>query len=510
MRQFLPTLFLLCLTTLLSAQEINKTQLGPCGSPTGLDPWLAQYTAHPGEFASRSDDPLYVGLQIHLVGKDNGTGRFATDRLLDAFCRLNQDYEPSGIRFYFKNPWHLIDSTAWYMHADIPQGISMMLSNNVPDALNIYFVSDPAGNCGYNLPYGGIAIAHSCATADDHTWAHEVGHALSLPHPFLGWEGKTYNYSVPTPEIVTYDYTYFHDTVETSPAPLDTAFVERVNGSNCLGAADRLCDTEPDYLSHRWDCDAQNNSFVKMKDPDGLDFYADGTLYMSYSLDKCQNRFSDDQIAAMRANLLSQKGSWLFSGPPEPTITEAAMLIEPINDALTPNVGAELHWSPVPGATGYILQASRFSSFIVKEVNQYTTDTLLTLGTLGSNTKYYWKVRPFNAWDACADFSPAATFQSVVMVGTTELESEPWRCYPTLLRPGQSTVVEVPGSWLGQRAAVTIFDGMGRQMWQSNPMLRSRLFELPIGSADWAPGLYRLVFATATGLKTQSLTILGE
>ncbi|MEO6039075.1 MAG: hypothetical protein ABIQ93_11740, partial [Saprospiraceae bacterium] len=374
----------------------------------------------------------------------------------------------------------------------------------------IYFVNDPAGNCGYNLPYGGVAIAHSCAAANDHTWAHEVGHALSLPHPFLGWEGKDYTYSVPTPETLTYDYTYFHDTVQAGPGPLDTAFVERVNGSNCQVAADRICDTKPDYLSYRWDCDAQNTSFVKLKDQDGLDFYADGTLYMSYSLDKCQNRFSDDQIATMRANLLSQKEPWLFMGTPPPAITEAAILLDPINDAPAPHIGAVLHWSPVPGATGYVVQASRFSSFIVKEVNQYTTDTALTLGNLGLNIKYYWKVRPFNDWDVCAPFSPVATFQSIPVVGTTAPEDDGWRCYPSLLRPGQMLVVEVPESWLGQPASAAIFDAQGRQVWQSNPVLHSRRLELQPLAANWTPGLYRLVFATGSGWKTQALTILGE
>ncbi|MCB0574414.1 MAG: metalloprotease, partial [Saprospiraceae bacterium] len=102
---------------------------------------------------------------------------------------LNEDYAATGIRFYFKDDWNLINSTAWYQHANIPQGIDMMLTNNVPDALNAYFASNVAGNCGYNLPYAGVAVAHNCAATGDHTWAHEVGHALSLPHPFIGWEG---------------------------------------------------------------------------------------------------------------------------------------------------------------------------------------------------------------------------------------------------------------------------------------------------------------------------------
>ena len=510
MRYLLPTLLLIALTTSLSAQDPAKSQLGRCGSPTGLDPWLIKYTEQPGDFATRSDDTLYVGLQLHLVGKDNGTGHFPAELLLDAFCRLNQDFAATGIQFYNKNPWHLINSTAWNKHTDIPQGIEMMLTNNVPDALNVYFVSDPAGNCGYNLPYAGIAIAHGCSFEDDHTWAHEVGHALSLPHPFLGWEGKTYNYATPTPETLTYDYTYFHDTVQTGPGPLDTALVERVNKSNCPVAADRFCDTEPDYLSYIWDCDDQNKSLVKMKDQDGLDFYADGSLFMSYAADKCQSRFSDDQIAAMRANLLSEKAAWLFTGPPEPQITAAAVPVSPIEGALAPTSGAVLHWAPVPGATGYIVQLSRLSSFVIKQLNEITTDTTFTLGILAPNAQYFWRVRPFNDWSACQDFSEPAKFLSAPVVATDAPDNDGWRCYPSLLRPGQAVVVEVPENWVGQQASVALFDVAGRQVWQSAQMLHSRRFELPPVATGWSPGLYRLVFSTASGLKTQALNIVGE
>ncbi len=227
------------------AQEPLKEALAPCGT-LGVSDWLQEYQSRP-PVSDRSEDTLWVALQPHLLAKDAGTGRISAERFLNAFCQLNEDFAASNIHFYCKYGWDLLNETDWYNHTTIPQGINMMLTNNIPDALNAYFVADPAGNCGYNLPYGGVAIAHNCAGDGDHTWAHEVGHALSLPHPFIGWEGKTYSFNLPTPELLTYDYTYFHDSLETQiPAPLDTALVELTDGSNCYEAADLFCDSKPD------------------------------------------------------------------------------------------------------------------------------------------------------------------------------------------------------------------------------------------------------------------------
>lgn len=106
-------------------------------------------------------------------------------------------------------------------------GEDMMDENNVDDLLNVYFVSDPAGNCGYFSPSdNGVAVAKSCAMPGGTTIAHEFGHFFSLPHTFYGWE-----YGIP-----------------------DDEDQEWVNGANCNSAADGFCDTPPDYLDYRWNC----------------------------------------------------------------------------------------------------------------------------------------------------------------------------------------------------------------------------------------------------------------
>lgn len=500
--------FLLCFWQICVAQEPTKHQLAPCGTAPEIAPILRAYQSHPGAFAGeRSSDTLFVGLQLHLLAKDNGVGRISTERLLDAFCQLNADYAASNMRFYTKYDWHLIDSTAWYQHDTIIEGIDMMLANNVPDALNIYFASNVAGNCGYNLPYAGVAVAHGCAGPDDHTWAHEIGHALSLPHPFLGWEGRVYSPSNPTPDTLTYDYTHFHDTLDLVEAPLDTTVSERVDGSNCAVAADRICDTPPDYLSYRWDCNDDNNSLVVQTDVNGATFRSDGTLFMSYAADNCQNRFSNEENAIMRTTLTTEHPDWLTTEPPAIDIPGPVTLQFPINEQEVPYIGAQAQWSSVPGATHYLIQASLLQSYIAKAVDMVVTDTSIILPDLLADRKYYWRVRPFNNWSTCVPFTSSGVFKTTNAVTATEPGSDGWRCYPSLLAPGQVVSVELPAAWLQHPVRYRAFDAAGRALWQNatTPALEKNVLHLP--TENWPAGVYRLVAVGETGVKTQTLVL---
>ncbi|MBK8558252.1 MAG: hypothetical protein IPL65_22090 [Lewinellaceae bacterium] len=516
MKLSLNALFLFVFLTLIpqigKAQDPSKNSLAPCGTAPFTDPWLEHYLQRPGDFAaSRSSDTIYAGMQIHLLRRNNGTGGIPAERLLDAFCRLNQDYADAGVQFYFKYDWNYIDSTAWFAHDDILDGISMMFANDVPDALNIYFVSDPAGNCGYNIPYAGIAMGNGCSGPNDHTWAHEVGHALTLQHTFIGWEGKIYNFNNPTPDTLTYDYTHFHAQPDTiAPAPLDTALVERLDGSNCTLAADKFCDTPPDYLSYRWDCDGQGYSLTKLKDANGNEFYADGSFFMSYANDLCSNRFSAEQIGALRNNLLSTKQSWLSPGPTAPLIDGVSQPLMPVGGTLAPAAGTSFHWSPVPGATHYLVQASRFSSFSLKEIETVTTDTSFLGGQLSPNKTYYWRVRAFNNTFTCTNFSPSGIFKTDdgMSSSTGAPDTDGFRCYPNLLRSGQPVTLELPDSWLNETIVCRLYDPLGRLCLQE-----SRVFRDKTNIVDWMKniehgGIHRMVLQKGAASKIIALALI--
>ncbi|MEL6720383.1 MAG: metalloprotease, partial [Bacteroidota bacterium] len=351
-------------------------QLNPCGTIAGRSKWLQQYQAAPDRYKKGNDSTIYVPMTIHILGTNTGNGYFRMPNFLDAFCRLNTDFEGTNLHFYINNEINYINNTAWYQHDDILTGVEMMFENNVENTLNVYFVDSPAGNCGYNLPYAGIANAKSCSDPDDHTWAHEVGHALSIPHPFLGWEGGVahdgsinHSFNNPAPREVYYDYTLFKEQLYLDTLIIDTALVELVDGSNCYEAADGFCDTEPDYVAQRWQCNADGRSPTRQTDPDGQKFNSDGSLIMGYSLDQCSSRFTPEQIAAMRANLLDQKSAWLNDQAPLGTVsTDPVVINSPFEDEITPAENIYFEWEAVENATHYIVQVSRLSSFVFNEV----------------------------------------------------------------------------------------------------------------------------------------------
>lgn len=508
----LQIIILVCLTQNLSAQnEPSKYDLAPCGTLPEKDRWLLDYIANGVDLPENADDTLYVGLQLHLMASDNGTGRFSAERMLNSLCRLNTDYQPANIRFYCKNDWRLVNNSAWFQHDSLAQGVKMMFANNVPDALNAYLVAKAAGNCGYNLPYAGVAMAHSCMGPDDHTWTHEVGHALKLPHPFRGWDYHTYNPNTQTPDTLLYNYTYFHDTLDTTiPAPLDTGLVEYVDGSNCGIAADNICDTKPDYLSYRWNCNAQGNSILVQKDPTGATFVSDGTLYMSYSDDQCQNRFSDEQISVMRAHLLTKKANWLVYTPQHQDVTDIPTLILPVNEQNVPVTSVFLQWSSVPNATHYVVQASRLSSFAAKEVEIVVTDTFATIVAPQANVTFYWRVRPFNYSSTCTGFSLAQKFRAVPAAGLNTVALEGWRCYPTLLAPGQPISVETPAEWLNQPGFFSVYDVSGRLLWENTLPVNTRRIDLSLPTANWNSGVYYFISSGATGVARQTIVLQAE
>ncbi|MCS6928689.1 MAG: hypothetical protein NZM43_04240 [Saprospiraceae bacterium] len=489
--------------------DANGDALHPCGTPPGVDPWLRRYLEGLIKVPD-SDDTLWVGMQIHLLARNDGTGRFGPDRLLDAFYRLNEDFAQTGIRFYFKHAWNLLNNSAWFEHDSIVQGRAMMFANNVSDALNVYFVQRAAGNCGYNLPYAGIAMAHACSGPNGHTWAHEVGHALALPHPFLGWEGKVYNPDLPTPDTLLYDYTHFHAEPDTIvPAPLDTALVEYVDGSNCSIAADRICDTGPDYLSYRWSCNAQGLSNVQQRDPAGKPFFSDGTLFMSYAADNCQRRFTPQQIQIMRARLRTDRSRWVApSMPVSGLVSEPALLVAPINSVPSPVNATILHWRSVPNATHYLVQVSKVGSFGVRDFEAIVSDTFVLVQNISPNWNYFWRVRAFNA-ASVGPYSASGRFLSTSASTVNAAHEGGWRIFPTFLPQGTPLAVEAPESWRQQPIVLSVFDTGGRLLFQQELTLLSSRDWLFLPTEKWPTGPYVLVCTSKLGVVRQSFWLVA-
>jgi hypothetical protein len=232
---------------------------------------LISYSNHREEFSANatSRETYYIPLKIHIVGTSNATKYYRLDFLWDLLCELNKKYAETGFYFYLFEDVQFIANDAYFNH-DFTSGSEMMLGNNVAGAVNVYIVEDPAGYCGYYTYYeDAITIAKSCSNPMSTTLAHELGHYFSLPHPFTNVTG----------------------------------IEEYVDGSNCETGGDLFCDTRADFLNYRWPCPYTGNDV----DDHGDIYDPDETLFMSYSYDNCQNKFSQEQMNAMVYDVLTYR-----------------------------------------------------------------------------------------------------------------------------------------------------------------------------------------------------------
>lgn len=498
--RFIYALFFL--TSFVLARGQSPAELHPCGTPPFKSPWLERYQANPQAFDARSGTTLYVPLTIHLVGFDNGSGFLRYGELLETLHQLQLDFEPADVQFFLEGDIRRVTNSEWADHEIIRTGYEMMVANDVDSTINCYFVSNPAGNAGYNLPYASVAVALSATGLQDHTLAHEIGHNLSIQHPFLGWEGGVswdgsvdHNYANPAPPTVLYNYTSFQQQPFFDTLIIDTALVELADGSNCALAADGFCDTPPDYLGFRWTCDPNGLSPIQQTDPAGEKFFSEGQYIMAYALDDCQAIFSTEQIGAMRANLLDEKPEYLYNQtPPQAMAGLPVQPLAPAPEALLDDSQVTFRWQDVAGADGYVLRTSLFPNF---PTNNFTEehlvwgDTSLTLDLLPNRT-YYWQVRPFSRYEFGAGWSEGTSFETGALTSVLEWDAQ----HSGLLLAPQpvaaGTLLRVENeSWeASQRLRVQWLDGTGRAL-ASLQMRAGSLTQLRV-PASFAPGLYIL------------------
>ncbi len=371
----------------LSFLSFNTFAQEPCATvmPAEQLEWLRNYKTNPfGTLkVSRANNFYYIPVKVHIVGDNNGNGYYRPRFLLNTFCVVNQQYAQVGFHFYIYGEINYINNSALYEHQG---GVgSIVGANSDPAAVNMYFVEDPSGACGYYQGFGNagpfIAIRKSCGGINNSTVAHELGHYFSLPHTFSGWESR-------------------------SPSANATANDERVNGSNCSFRGDGFCDTPADFLSDRWICPYGGTK----TDFNGDAYNPDGSLFMSYANDNCQNKFSPEQIDAM-IEYLNDRRAFLLNHPtPDTTIGNFTELLLPGPEAIVPSNYVQLKWNSVFNATHYFVTGTRYTNPNVTSFEFITTDTTAFLDNLTPGFRYRWRVQPFNGANTCAPFSDEYAF----------------------------------------------------------------------------------------------------
>lgn len=416
-----------------------------CGTPAEKSAFLVDYQAGVyDDYPMPRMDQMVLPIKVHITGEDDGTGYTPLSQIGRALRHMNIAMEQYDMQFFVQGDVHYIDNSLWHNHEFFFDGADMMTENNVPGAINIYFCADAAGNCGYFSPgRDAIAMNDDCVDEINHTLGHEVGHFLSLPHTFVGWEGTTYDDSQPTPNEI------------------GGRGVELTDGSNCEQSADGFCDTPPDYLSFRWSCNADGVSFQEQFDPSGESFNSDGSLIMSYSTGECRNAFSQEQVDAMRANVNIIRPELLDHNRKFKTIPPCGQvkLSSPgFRDSLFFDE-ARLTWDAIRDVDYYTLQVStnfNFSDLVIETTLQ---DTFYEITNLEFNKNYFWRVSAYAAHAPCHQPSSFSVFSISPFSSTADVAFEDeWTCY----FDGNDLVVGL-GHRMLDDSQLTIYDIKGRQ-----------------------------------------------
>ncbi len=395
---------------LFAQPAYTAEDLAPCGY-SGKSAWLTAYQNGEIAIPRSSCDSLVIGIKLHIVGNSEGGGYISMERMVNAFQTLQNDYAPFGIYFYIQGGINFIDNSSYYDHT-IAVGRNMMMENNAPGLINTYIVGSPNGNCGYYTgSQDAIALAISCTNVASRTWSHEIGHYLSLPHTFVGWNSEE-----PLP-------------LETpAPSIIGTRTVEKANQVNCSSAGDGFCDTPPDYLAFRWTCNSAGVYADSLLDPDSVRFAVPGWPIMGYSSNTCRSGFSEQQAEAMRA-YLQFRGDHIQCIPfgEQAAVGEDIDLLFPENGAdlsTTDTLQTTLRWTSIPGADFYVVQLNRtqfFGTSLLREIT--VTDTSLVVTEeegLQFNRRLFWRVLPINRFQPVSNPTPIYSFRITELLSATK------------------------------------------------------------------------------------------
>ncbi len=462
------TIVLFLLTSSFSyGQELNY-----CGTTHVDETWLRYFNSTNAPFSKARDCGIYVPLTVHVVGKDNGIGYHPYISIFNSLLTLNKDYEDAGITFYLAGPLNYINNTAWYDHSSFNVGSQMMNQNNIPNTINCYIVDNAAENCGYRAYDGNaVALAKSCTSANDHTWAHEIGHWLGLPHTFRGWENTNYN------------------TLSETPLKLGGIQVELVDGSNCASAGDLFCDTSPDYLSYRWICNEEAKSPDILKDPNGDDFQADGSYIMGYARDDCQSKFSNDQNLSMCTYLKEKIPSYVtYINPIGNVNPNQTILTYPIGGAFVEN-NVKLKWREDGNATFYIVEYSKISSLGLSSKELVYGNELELFG-LDDDKNYYWRVIAMNEYDFnYQNKTEIEKFNTGGLSSTQDYYEKHLKIYPNPVTSQKNFTLSLD-SQNTDEINLKIYNAQGQLAYSNAFYIKNGENELQIEIPELAKGIY--------------------
>ena len=200
---------------LLTIFELKAQQ---CGTPQTRNFPLSQRTITHQNFLNKNE-PICFNVFYHIVRQNNGSGGFNKSLLDDVTEKLNLAFNPHSLNVNYLG-FDYIDNTTYYNIDDSGGNNSefnaLVQINNKPNAVNIYIVNNAVSYAGRANGILSQALVIESSWANTQVMSHEVGHCLDLWHTFQGTATNT------------------------------SGCAEAINGSNCTGCGDYVCDTPAD------------------------------------------------------------------------------------------------------------------------------------------------------------------------------------------------------------------------------------------------------------------------
>jgi hypothetical protein len=400
------------------------------------------------EGAISRDVTVYVPIKFHIVSKSDGTSGISESQILGLLCEINNKYADQEMVFYINYPYNYISNDALFNDPGSNGGLFQIQQNWANNSLNLFIVKETGnpGSGGYyqagfpGFPYEHIIMKKS--QFDGATANHEIGHFFTLAHPFLGWgQGSEPGWD---PDV--------HGNPVGIWSPDGPPFMnEKMDQSNCLDAADKICDTPPDYLFANspgqsgcvWNGGAM--------DPDGVIVDPMENNIMSYFNGCGTQIFSPDQKDAIRNSYNSTAKAYIRHSyvPPTGDITEAPELIEPIDNEVTPGFNIVFFdWeAPAEGAQRYFLEIDQQPTFafLPKRYVIGNGSSTEIEGVFNPNVTYYWRVTPYNDGNTCnIPTSTVGVFKTGESVSTKNIEFvNNWSVMPNPVRYNETLNIKV-------------------------------------------------------------------
>ncbi len=460
-------------------------------------------------FARTRGVTTYVPVKIHLVGKDDGTGHASPDRVLDMLCILNEGWESAEIQFYLKGDFNYIDNSFFYAHSGNNDAIANEMNGfRVNNAINV-FVTNSAGSgsgtvgttLAYFSPTVDCVLVRKASMLGESVLPHEMGHFFSLNHPFFGWESAAWNAADHGNPVLS----------PTSPGGIVPN--ELVDGTNCLGSGDGICDTPPDYLfgfhpSQNGGCGEFTGGAM---DPNGdlIDPMENNT--MSY-FEGCDYEFTEEQMNAAKSDLEQPARAYVNPGttPNLDVVNELAVATFPINGEETFYNAIELKWDPVPGATLYSIEIADDPSFPNTSLRRVVTSNSAFIGDYCTpNTTYYWRVRPFNEYSTCESaFGDNFQFETNAIASKVETVEgvNHWSLRPNPANSSEAIFVDVE-ALQAMDATVNMYSVTGQLISSSKQLFSIGNNIVELATNNLTTGLYMVSIETKTGVTTKRVVI---